>query len=364
MRGQMFFPKNTDDKGIISTEKPVGYDEKKKVILSREITDYNEVYMFLRDNNKMASGNYTLLPKSEMERFKRLGCFSVLMRGENKKLYGTVFSIPLPIKCHIVSGETEDINYTKEKIITHGCTTFLNVDSKLRGFKMCMILIRELANYGYENNIYCSYQMTSFKLCETSFPISSWFRPINLMNSLALGFIFPEFADIKNFQNNRLKYKCKIPKGYTVKRVSEGNKEKSLEFYKNIIKDKIFSFSPDLILFSKWIQEFPTYLVLHEKKKVAIFSITTIFSRMGNDVEGKLCLPLIFNSTDKIPSLRCLLSVAEEREHDLLYTHSIGDLDTETLKAVNSVETPKKTWFSLYNNSMELKPEDLYVPLF
>ena len=366
MRNQMFFPKNDDNiEGIVSLDKPIDYDRKKKVIIEREIKDYDEVYMFIRDHNKMDSGNYTLLPKSEIERFIRLGCYSILMRGEeNKKLYGTIFSIPLPIRCSITFAINDEEELTKDKIITHGCTSFLNVHSKLRGFNMCMVLIRDLANMAYENNIYCSYQMTSFKLCDTSFTISSYFRPINLLNSLALGFVFPEYADIKNFHNSRMKYKCKVPKGYSLKRVSNQNMEKALQFYISLNVNKKFVFYPDIKLFSKWIQEFPTYIVSNEKKKVGIFSITKIFSRMGNDVDGNLCLPLIFNATDKVPVLKCLLSVAEERGHDVLYTYSVGDLDEKTLESVNAVETPKKTWFSLYNNSMKLTPKDLYIPLF
>ena len=359
MRKSLNFPKEVDEKQvIISKDKLEDYDHKKKVLLSRGIKEeeYDEVYRFLRDNNKLESGNYTLLPKSEIERFQRLDCFSILMRGEkNKKLYGTIFSLPFPIKCSVEN---------KDEIVVHGCTSFLNIETKLRKFNMCSILIKELIKYGYEKDIYCSYQMTSFKLCETSFQISSYFRPINLMNSIALGFVPPDILNIKKMSENRMKYKCKIPKSFSVKRVLNKNKEKSLEFYNLLIKDKKFAFSPDLELFSKWIQEFPTYLVRKDKKNIGIFSITNVFCRMGNEVEGKLCLPLLFNSIEnKTEVLKCLLSVAEERENDVLYCYSVGDLDANTLENVNAIQNIKKTWFSLYNNSMGLTKNDLYVPL-
>ena len=356
MRSQLLFPKE-EGNGIISKEVPQEHNHKKKVVLSRGIKkeEYDEVYMFLRDNNKMSSGNYTLLPKSEIERFLRMNVFSILMRGEeNKKLYGTIFSIPFPIKCSF-----------SENTIIHGCTTFLNVQTNLRNFNMCSILIKELIKYGYENDVYCSYQMTNFKMCETSFEISSYYRPINLMNSIVLGFIPPDILNIKKIHENRMKYKCKIPKGFSLKKVLNKNKEKALNFYKVLVKDKKFSLYPDLNFFSKWIQEFPTYIVKKDKKNIEIFSITSIFCRMGNDMDGKLCLPLIFNTiSNKKEVLQCLLSIAEERENDVLYAYSVGDLDEETLKNVNANETPQKTWFSLYNNSMKLTSEDLYVPLF
>lgn len=359
MRKTLNFPKEVNDKElIISKEEPEDYDHKKKIVLSRGINEeeYDEVYRFLRDNNKMSSGNYTLLPKSEIERFQRLNVFSILMRGEkNKKLYGTIFSLPFPIKCSVEN---------KNETIVHGCTSFLNIETNLRKFNMCSILIKDLAKYGYENKIYCSYQMTSFKLCETSFQISSYFRPINLLNSIALGFVPPDILNIKKMSENRMKYKCKIPKSFSLKRVLNKNKEKSLEFYNSLIKDKKFAFSPDLILFSKWIQEFPTYLVRKDKKNIGIFSITNVFCRMGNEVEGKLCLPLLFNAIgSRKEVLKCLLSVAEERENDVLYCYSVGDLDSDTLKSVNAIQNIKKTWFSLYNNAMKLTEKDLYVPL-
>jgi len=355
MRKSLPFPEE-EKNGIITKSAPEDNDHKKKVILSRGIKkeEYDEVYMFLRDNNKMSSGNYTLLPKSEIERFVRLGMFSVLMRGEqNKKLYGTIMSLPFPIKC----------SFSKEVVI-HGCTSFLNVDKKLRNFNMCSILIKELVKYGYENEIYCSYQTTNFKMCETSFQITSYFRPINLMNSITLGFVPPDILNIKKMAENRMKYKCKVPKKFSLKRVLNNNKEKALTFYNSLIKDKKFAFSPDLTLFSKWIQEFPTYLVRKEKKNIGIFSITSVFCRMGNEVEGKLCLPLLFVSLENNTEvLKCLLSIAEERENDVLYCYSVGDLDSNTLENVNSIQNKEKSWFSLYNNGMKLSEQDLYVPI-
>tara|TARA_R110001599_G_scaffold108188_2_gene271213 strand:- start:1439 stop:2506 length:1068 start_codon:yes stop_codon:yes gene_type:complete len=355
MRSEMYFPQ-TGGQGVLCRDKPVGPDPKKKIILSRGITkeEYDEVYIFLRDHNKTSSGNYTLLPKSEIERYLRLGSYVVLMRGEkNNNLYGTVFSVLLPIQS---AGET----------LTHGCTTFLNVHSKLRGFKMCMPLIRELSNWGYENQVYCSYQLTNFKMCNTSFPVTSWFRPLNIINSLALGFVFPDFMDIKKFHDNRMKYKCKAPKGYSIDRVLSKNQKKVLDFYKGLIRNKKFAYNPDMETFSKWIQEFPTYMVTHEKKKVGFFSLNSVFCRMGTEVEGKLCTPLLFNSAEGHQKgvLKALVSIAAERENDVLYCHSVGDLDRETLENVSAHPTGKDSWFSLYNNSVTLSPKDLYVPFF
>ena len=144
------------------------------------------------------------------------------------------------------------------------------------------------------------------------------------------------------------------------------NQKKVLDFYKDLIRDKRFAYNPDIEAFGKWIQEFPTYIVVHEKKNVGFFSLNSVFCRMGSEVEGKLCTPLLFNALeeDKTNVLKALISVAAERENDVLYCHSVGDLDVETLESVSAHPTGKDSWFSLYNNSIDLKSEDVYVPFF
>lgn len=371
MRNAMLFPKGNEEyERIISKDKPIDYDRTKKVVLFRGIKpeEYDEVQIFIRDQNKMASGNYTLLPKSEIERYLRIETYCVLMRGEgNSKLYGTIFSIPFPIRCSLSAGIIEKEEYTKNIVVTHGCTTFLNMNSKIRKLGLSMHLIRELSLYGHENNIYCSYQLTPFKLCENSFEVSAWYRPINLIKALSLGFPFKGFNELNKLMKNKMAYKCKTPKGYNIKRVLNKNKDKALSFYKQLVEDKKFVFYPSDEYFFKWIQEFPTYLVQKDKLNVGIYSLKSVYCKMGEtDLDGTLCLPAFFNSIpeEKSKVLKCLISTAEERQFDVLYLHSVGDLDPETLKSANSTELPNKSWFSLYNNSIILKPEDIHVPLF
>src|SRR5665647_1359293 len=86
MKNSMFFPKGNESvDGIISKEKPVKYRENKKIILKRGIEkeEYNEIYEFLRDQNKMSSGNFTLLPKDELNKYIKFDSLIVLMRSGN-----------------------------------------------------------------------------------------------------------------------------------------------------------------------------------------------------------------------------------------------------------------------------------------
>ena len=368
MRSEMFFPKKFGNNIIISKDKPIDYDHSKKVILNRNIENYEEVYEYLKEQNITSSGNSTILTKEELEHYKNLNLFSVLMRKqseikEEQKLIGTILSVAFPVKCNVEAGEIDGFEYTKEFIITHGCTTFLNVHKTIRGFKMCMILIRELAKYGYENQIYCSYQLSSFKMCDTALEIKSWYRPINIMNSLLLGFTFPGFNELSNFNKNRMLYKCKLPKDCIVDQVKEKNLKKAFDFYQNNIKDKKFVFYPDIELFRKWTKEYGTYIVKNDKNIIGIFSIGTINCKMLTGVEGRLCLPLIYISKN-IKVMKSLLNVAEEKGYDALYSNEVGDLTENVFKEINAIPNSKVSYFSLYNNNMSLCSADIYVPLF
>src|SRR5437764_807895 len=129
MRKEMFFPKGNEEReGIINKNPPIKAENKKKIALQRGIQEgeYEEIVSFLSEQNIMSSGNYTLLSRIELEKYKKLNTYVILLRNEiSNKIFGTIFSIPLPIKCTISAGESEDEEYMKDQIITHGCTTFL-----------------------------------------------------------------------------------------------------------------------------------------------------------------------------------------------------------------------------------------------
>ena len=356
MRSQMYFPTVDDNNHIIiSIEPPIEYKEQKNIIMSRTIKkeEYDEVYEYLNEQNKMISGVYTLLPKQELAKYMHFDALSVLMRTQiDNSLIGTILSIPFPIKC-------------ENDIINHGCTTYLNVHSKLRGHGLCMALIRELSQFAYEQKLYCSYSLTSFPLSTKSFEIVSWYRPINIPVSIGLGFSYPNWNQPSKFSQNKVKYNTKCPKKYVCNQVLSKNVENAYKFYMKINENKKFVFYPDITLFSKWIENYPTYTVLFDKKIVGIFSINSVYCKMENNMEGKLCLPLLFNAYKEHSSnvFKCCIFIANERQYDVLYTHCVGDITRKILEENNAIETPRKSYFSLYNNSMDLTSEEIYVPL-
>lgn len=380
----MWFPKGDEEKeGIISTSKPVEYTGNKKIKLIRGVSpsEYDEIYDFIREQNRMSSGNFTLFPKSEIDKFMKMNALAVLMRSENNNsLIGTIFSIPFPVRSSVtelhrspssdLNVNSESLHQSNNNVIMHGCTTFLNVHQKLRNHGLCMALIRELTLYGFDKNYLCSYFLTDFQLSPNSISINSWYRPLNLPRAIGLGFGYPNWNVPSEFQQNRIKYSTKMPKKTTdskqikCKLVTSGKSQAAHNFLMSQIQNKKFAFSPDLKYFSKWIQEYPTYLVSVENESIGIFSLTSVFCRMETGLDGILALPLLFISKDNDTVFKCLISVAAERGFDVLYNYEVGDLTEEILNQNHCIKNNRPSYFSLYNNSIRLVPQDLFVPIF
>lgn len=338
---------NTDQGFIISKEKPVDYDER-KVNLSVGIkeSEYSELSEFYEKYNRMSTGNTTLLPTSELKRHLSLDNTSVLLRSPKGPLMGTIISLELPIKCK----EQE-----REEIIIHGCTSYLCVHPSIRNHGMCMALIRGLIEAGFKKNYYCDYHMVSFKIGKNSIPLNSWYRPIRLNRARQLGFTIPSLSD----RRLRLKYNNRLPPNT---RYQETDND-GLRFYRDQVKNKKFVFWPDENMWSKWTKSFPTYNIYHNNVIVGVVSVNTLYCRIESTKEtGKLIIPVICVGNINI-TLSALNCIAYDNEYDVVYYYQHGNLTDEELEKVNAMNTDTPTWFSLYNNRIQLNPDDLVTPL-
>lgn len=370
------YPTDTNIEGIISKDPPtlLPLGGKKLEFLENAInssdssncTDItNNLIEYLAEQNKMMSGNFTLLTEEDLNNFKNLNLLTILMKGGPKNsLIGTILSIPLPVKCKYENIPTE--------IILHGCTTFLNVHSKLRGNGLCKYLINRLNCLAHNKNIYCGFQITHWPICQTAIPINTWYRPINLLRSLELGFVFPHYNELGHFYENRIKYACKKPKGFTISPVK--NIGPIYNFYINNIGDKKFVYSPNLEDFTKWINTFNnSYWIFNKANKeiVGFFTFKTLSCKIGSQnpqlsLGAKICLPLLLvhKKHYELITLDSLLYIANNDHYDVLYCYQIGNMTENLLKSKNSIMTKNPSYFSLTNNYIKLKPEDILVPLF
>ena len=341
---------------IISKKLPSKYDDKKKIILSYHIkeSEYEEISEFYRKYNKMATGNITLLPVSELKRYLSFDNTCVVMRSENNKLMGVIISLEFPIK----NSENDH-----SEIIKHGCTTFMNIHPAVRGHGMCMGLIRGLIAKGFENKIYCDYHTVHFKIGDNSISLNCYYRPLNLQRSVELGFLFPDCYNSNTKKRTRLRYRTKLPINHTYIKVTSDNIDSSLEYYLLSIEGKKLSFYPDKKLWEKWVEGFPTYLIYKNEIIVGIASINTIFCVITyTGMEGRIVTPVICNG-DMKSVLPVLIHITDSLKYDVLYFNEYGDVTTKSLESINCVKNTHNMWFSLYNNQIKFDISHLSVPL-
>ena len=328
---------------------PVSYTDNDKIKIIESIDNIDETSEFYRQNNKMSTGNTTLLPPSTIQRFLSLPHYSVQIRSQQDKLMGTVMSLILPT---ILDGTVNK----------YGFTTFLNVHKSVRGFGLCMALIRRLTELGHKDEVYSGCQVTSFKLGENNIPINSWYRPINLKKCKKLGFLYPNYDNPKLSRKTRLRYKTILSP--EIKYTKGGN----LKFYLNYMENK-FGFYPDEKLWKIWCNSFPTYTIYKtrsENKKEDIVGLISINPTHciieSSGLKGKLLIPFICIGEMEyvIPAMN---KIAEEEEYDAVYCHEHGDLVPGVLDRFKFIKTTTTLYFTLYNSKMNLTPDQIYVPL-
>ena len=104
-------------------------------------------------------------------------------------------------------------------------------------------------------------------------------------------------------------------------------------------------------------------IIYKNDKEVGIVSIQTLYCFMektGN--EGKIALPIICNG-DISSVLSVLVNICDQLEYSLIYFYEYGDVNEKGLEQINSIKTNAGSWFSLYNNKINLRKEDISVPL-
>ena len=346
--------------------------------------DISSIIDFISTNNISASGNITLLSTSDLKKLQKLNLSSIILtlkssninnenavnneNNENTVIIGLVLSISLPIS----------VNGTEQK--SFGYTTFLNINKNYRNKQITSVLIKNLIDVNYAKNIFHGYQITSFPLNKNSLKINIYYRPINLKNSLLAGFIYPGFNNISEFNKHRIFYKSKSPDKFLIKQIKPSNLNlvhQCYTFYSHSIKNKDtqnkdtnqnnkkFTFSPDENFFRNWITLYDSYIVQNAKHEiVGIFSVGSLSCKtlLGNSIN--LAIPYLFSSTDSVTTLKCFLYIAEQKDYDVFYCHSIGDLSDTVLKTVSCIQADRSCYFSLYNSDIQLSPSDLYIPLF
>jgi len=193
------------------------------------------------------------------------------------------------------------------------------------------------------------------------------YRPINLSRSKELGFMYQGYDDPTKSTKVRLKYRTKLPKNHSYVQISPDDKNNvllSLEYYKELVRDKKFVFWPDESLWSDWVRSFPTYLIYKGNNKVGLVSLNTVYcvlEQTGGE-KGRLGFPIICVG-DMGSVMQVICNIGHKMKYDVIYFHQHGDTTEKALESINSLKTTTDLWFSIYNNQIRIQPEDIHTPL-
>ena len=340
---------------IISKETPIGPDNPNIMTqIGINPSEYEEVSSFLNKYNRLSGGNTTLLPPSELSRYLSFDNISILLRSKKGDLIGTILSLKIPIR--IKSNGIEET-------ITHLAASFLCVHPSLRGMGICMSLIRSGIIEAHKEQIYSGYCMVSFEMGKNSINLRSWYRPINLIRARDMGFVFWG-SEMENSRKIRLRYNTKLLPNIRYDRVDQNNSVIGLEYYRIKIANKKFAFYPDTFMWEKWIEAFPTYMIYKGDTPVGIVSTNTAYCIIeATGVKGKILFPNICLGNMELV-LNCIHHIADVTDHDLVYFNEYGDIKENLLESNKYTQVEKSdVWFSLYNNSVEIEPTDIFCPL-
>ena len=236
-----------DFRPYISDEQPVDIELPEGYTMDVNVGQIDESVMyqlaeFYKTNNKMASGNVTVLSIANIQSIMNCGGHNVIMK-RNGVIVGSIFSLPLEIgyKTKLLPDIIEDMvatsgplfqlspNYKPEPVpannlekVKSSYTTHLCIrpDHRTRGYAMA--LIRKVMNSGYPSGIRHGYYFTSRIHHQCHQQIHSFFRPINIVKAQQDGFYVPTVA---SQTRQRLMYRTETGKNWSNRRVRAGDSE-------------------------------------------------------------------------------------------------------------------------------------------
>jgi len=226
-------------------------------------------------------------------------------------------------------------------------TSFLVVDDKYRGKGFGMALIQESLKLLHDTGDIGAYFVNNIPRGKNSLKLFTWFYPFNFAKIRSSGFLYPNGYE-NYFQINyedRIEKATKNNNGY--------------DFYCSYMKNKKFYFSPSIIYWQKWIENFQTFLVYRNEKIIGLFSIDS------NVLYGKSYLNqgnLLLCIGEQPETINAAITIAR-KDFDLLIMHELGDVTFDLLKSIFA-QGLYTNYINFYNTNIELVTRDFYMPIF
>jgi len=370
----------TNDGLIISQEPPDFFTNNKlwenveiKCLYEKTInfkTTINKLSDFYKKNNKLKTGNITLVEPEDILKYINLNGELVMLceKRKRKRIMGSVISLHIPVRIN-TEIETQDIieksnkykhilpNNPDGKNFIFGCTTFLNNHRNYRKRGLGMVMIQKSLEIAYKEGILSAYFLNTVKRCTNAIPVRNWYFPLNLSKCDQYG--------IGYYNSYRGYYKVKVPVDCGIIKIDKSNLSESLNEYLDLIKNKKFYMIPDINYWSKWTKLFSTYMVKKNNKIIGIFTL----NGFNNLITEKNCILkygqimiYISRSDNNLDVMKSLLSKAVET-YDIMHLQQAGNVTPYILQKILAIDTKQCDYINFYNSTINLTSDEVYVPL-
>ena len=374
MRQGKRFLKNEKEKGndgelFISQDRPAFFVNKDyytvKTSSNYDFSDNERksIADFYGNNYRIDRSNNTIMvSKNDLDRFLNTRC--ELLTLHTDKLIGSIVSLIIPLHINvpgidnkILVDQGDRINFYKSdaNVIVFACASFLILDSKMRGKGMGMALIQESLQILYDNGGLGAYFINKVSRCDNSLSLVSWYYPLNFDKLDACKYDYSR--DYKSYFVNNLE-----GVGLDVKKVVEENARIAYDFYFNSMKGKKFYFSPSYEYWLKWLESFPTYILLEKSEIVGLFCFNSDNIRYPLHRVELMTGKLIICIGKQPETLKSSLFIAKSL-YDMLTLYQVGDLNEKVLTSVFAQKS-HKSYINFFNTRLLLSASDFHAPLF
>ena len=357
---------------IISFEKPVsGIITQPDLKLTRKVTNIDQIYDFLTTNNVTSSGNTLYLPLQKLKHIINSNTHCSLL-SLNDNIIGFVLCIKLPIYFNFTIPDdkqvTGQLNYFRPddpQVIISGCTSYLCVTPALRNKKLGMVLIRDIIDYGYHNNIFTAYHLLSSPKTNNYTEIKMYYRVIDLLLGPQYDHHYRNYnRKNEKIDRNKIAYQIKLDNSVVIK-VCKGT-EPEVQDYLTIVdkySDKQMVYYPNINSWRQICKIFKVYIVYENTVPVGCFMFNYNTMVVKNINKTLLTTILVFCLGVQPLTLKCAIRKSKLNKDIVLYCYRVGTVSGEHLGDVQALECKIPAYFERYNQSGKLKYNQIEVPL-
>ena len=354
--------KKTDYNNLfISNKHPNFYIDKKYNYKNENFSEdeIKEISNFYNNNYTVyGNSNINQVNVNDLKRYLNSSCEIVTIKNSSQ-IIGCMISFYLPMKINISINKNQikesEIfdSYKSENSIIFACSSFLVLHYKYRGKGLGMSIIQKSLNIGHDKGCIGAYFVNSVSRCSNSIPLFAWnfiynFEKIDPLNNI--------------YYNYRKSFEIKEDSSLTIEKVGMENLKKSYQFYNSYCENKKFYFSPSYEYWDKWVNTFPTYIVFENNKIIGVFSFENkcvYYTQTRNYLNTG---HLIICIGEQPKTLNSALIIGKNI-FDYLVMYEIGDLNKNVLSNVNAQQIGK-IFINFYNTTINLRSEELYIPIF